>query len=158
MFDFSIAPEVQDLLVRVRRFIDEVVLPAEAHAHDDPLEGLPPSLLAELRAEAKHRGLYAPTMPTALGGLGLSITQFAPVLEVAGRSLIGPMALGCAAPDEGNMHLLHLYATPAQRARYLEPLVRGDIFSAFGMTEPAPGAGSDPSMLRTAARVTVTNG
>ncbi|MCU0474516.1 MAG: acyl-CoA dehydrogenase family protein [Anaerolineae bacterium] len=152
MFDFSIAPDVQALLGRVRQFVDEVVIPAEAHAHDDPLEGLPPSVLADLRAEAKRRGLYAPTMPVALGGLGLSITQFTPVLEVAGRSLIGPMALGCAAPDEGNMHLLHLYATPEQRARYLEPLVRGDIFSAFGMTEPAPGAGSDPSMLRTSAR------
>jgi acyl-CoA dehydrogenase len=152
MYDFSIAPHVQELVERVRRFVDEVVIPAEAHAHDDPVEGLAPALLAELRAQARAVGLYAPTMPTALGGLGLSITEFGPVLEAAGRSLIGPLALGCAAPDEGNMHLLHLFANDDQRERYLKPLVAGSIFSAFGMTEPAPGVGSDPSMLRTSAR------
>ncbi|MCU0463261.1 MAG: acyl-CoA dehydrogenase family protein [Anaerolineae bacterium] len=152
MFDFSIAPEIQDLIQRVRRFVDEVVIPAEAHAFDDPVEGLPRTVLDDLRAQAKCAGLFAPTMPPELGGLGLSITEFTPILEVVGRSLIGPMALGCAAPDEGNMHLLHVYANDTQRERYLAPLVRGDIFSAFGMTEPAPGAGSDPSMLKTTAR------
>lgn len=152
MFDFSIAPEIQDLIQRVRRFVDDVVIPAEAHAFDDPVEGLPRAVLDDLRAQAKRAGLFAPTMPPELGGLGLSITEFTPVLEVAGRSLIGPMALGCAAPDEGNMHLLHVYANDYQRERYLAPLVRGEIFSAFGMTEPAPGAGSDPSMLKTTAR------
>jgi len=152
MFDFSITPEIQELVKRVRRFVDEVVIPAEAHAFDDPVEGLPPAILADLRAQAKAAGLYAATVPTALGGLGLSITEFTPVLEAAGRSLIGPLALGCAAPDEGNLHLLGLFANDAQRERYLKPLARGDIFSAFGMTEPAPGVGSDPSMLKTSAR------
>lgn len=151
MFDFSIAPHIQDLVNRVRKFIDDVVIPAEAHAFDDPIEGLPLAVLKDLRTQAKLAGLYAPTMPIALGGLGLSITEFTPILEVAGRSLIGPLALGCAAPDEGNMHLLHLFANDAQRERYLEPLVSGETFSAFGMTEPAPGAGSDPSMLKTSA-------
>lgn len=151
MFDFSIAPHIQELVKQVRHFVDTVVIPAESHAFDDPIEGLPISLLSELRAKAKAAGLYAPTMPPDLGGLGLSITEFTPVLEAAGRSLIGPLALGCAAPDEGNMHLLHLFANEAQRERYLKPLVRGDIFSAFGMTEPAPGVGSDPSMLKTRA-------
>jgi acyl-CoA dehydrogenase len=152
MFDFSIAPHIQDLVKRVRQFIDTVVIPAETHAFDDPIEGLPLSVLNELRTQAKALGLYAPTMPIELGGLGLSITEFTPVLETSGRSLIGPLALGCAAPDEGNMHLLHLFANDAQRERYLKPLVTGDIFSAFGMTEPAPGVGSDPSMLKTTAR------
>ena len=75
----------------------------------------------------------------------------APVFEAAGRSLFGPMALNINAPDEGNIHLLDHVATPAQRERYLGPLVRGEVRSAFAMTEPAPGAGADPSMLRTTA-------
>jgi acyl-CoA dehydrogenase len=74
-----------------------------------------------------------------------------PVFEAAGRSLIGPLAFNCSAPDEGNMHLLHLFANPEQSERYLKPLAAGEIRSAFAMTEPAPGAGSDPTMLKTAA-------
>jgi acyl-CoA dehydrogenase len=74
------------------------------------------------------------------------------VFEEAGRSPLGPLALHCAAPDEGNMHLLHRAATPEQKQRYLEPLMRGEVRSCFAMTEPAPGAGSDPTMLRTKAQ------
>ncbi len=73
------------------------------------------------------------------------------VFEEAGYSPFGPHALNCAAPDEGNMHLLAEVATEAQRERYLRPLAAGDVRSCFLMTEPAPGAGSDPSMLMTAA-------
>jgi acyl-CoA dehydrogenase len=74
------------------------------------------------------------------------------VFEEAGYSLLGPQALNCSAPDEGNMHMLELIATEAQKERYLAPLARGEVRSCFSMTEPAPGAGSDPSMLRTTAR------
>jgi acyl-CoA dehydrogenase len=73
------------------------------------------------------------------------------LLEEAGRSLLGPLALNCSAPDEGNIHLLNVVASPEQRERYLRPLVSGDVRSCFAMTEPAPGAGSDPSALRTLA-------
>jgi acyl-CoA dehydrogenase len=73
------------------------------------------------------------------------------VLEEAGYSLLGPQALNCAAPDEGNMHLLDIVGDPEQRQRYLMPLAAGERRSCFAMTEPAPGAGSDPSMLRTRA-------
>jgi acyl-CoA dehydrogenase len=73
------------------------------------------------------------------------------IFEAAGRSPLGPVALNCAAPDEGNMHLLLRAATPQQRSRYLDPLARGEIRSCFAMTEPAPGAGSDPTMLSTRA-------
>jgi acyl-CoA dehydrogenase len=86
-----------------------------------------------------------------LGGLGLSLQEIVPVFETAGRSLIGPLALNCSAPDEGNMHLLHLFANAEQTERYLKPLAAGEIRSAFAMTEPAPGAGSDPTMLKTQA-------
>jgi acyl-CoA dehydrogenase len=73
------------------------------------------------------------------------------VFEEAGRSPLGPLALHCAAPDEGNMHLLLRAGTPEQRRRYLEPLARGEVRSCFAMTEPAPGAGSDPTMMQTRA-------
>ena len=74
------------------------------------------------------------------------------LLEEAGYSLLGPVALNCAAPDEGNIHLLHMTGTPEQQAKYLAPLVAGDVRSCFSMTEPPPGAGSDPMALRTRAR------
>jgi len=149
--DFSISPELQELTDRVTRFIESEVIPLEKHADDDPETGLPLAMLHEVRAKAKAAGLWAPTMPPELGGLGLSLQEWVPVLEAAGRSLIGPIALNCSAPDEGNMHLLNMYATDEQREQYLKPLVNGEIFSCFGMTEPHPGAGSDPTMLRTTA-------
>lgn len=149
--DFKHSPELQDLTQRVRTFIDQEVIPLEAHAYDDPVEGLPLQLLQDVRQKAKQAGLWCPTMPPELGGLGLSLQEIVPIFEAAGRSLIGPLALNCSAPDEGNMHLLNMFATPAQREQYLKPLANGDIFSAFAMTEPAPGVGSDPSMLKTSA-------
>ena len=88
----------------------------------------------------------------AEGGHGLDHRGQAVVFEEAGYSLLGPQALNCAAPDEGNMHLLRLVATPEQRERYLGPAGARRARSCFAMTEPAPGAGSDPSMLRTTAR------
>jgi len=93
-----------------------------------------------------------PQVPRELGGLGLDTRGMAVVFEEAGYSILGPQALNCAAPDEGNMHMLHVIATGEQRDRYLAPLAAGDTRSCFAMTEPAPGAGSDPAMLRTTAR------
>jgi acyl-CoA dehydrogenase len=83
--------------------------------------------------------------------LGLDWRTVALIFEEAGTSLLGPLALNCAAPDEGNMHLLHEIATSEQQEQFLAPLGRGEIRSCFAMTEPPPGAGSDPSMLRTRA-------
>ncbi len=149
--DFLYSDTVQALTSRVRRFMDEVVIPLEAHADADPVSGLPLSALQDARAKAKAAGLWSPTMPQDLGGMGLTLQEIVPIFETAGRSLFGPAILNCAAPDEGNMHLLHMYANPEQREQYLKPLVAGDVFSGFAMTEPAPGVGSDPSMLRTTA-------
>ncbi len=149
--DFSYPPELQALTERVRRFVDEVVIPLEAYADADPVSGLPLSMLHDARAAAKAAGLWAPTMPQDLGGMGLSLQEIVPIFEAAGRSLLGPAILNCAAPDEGNMHLLNMFASAEQREQYLKPLVAGEIFSGFAMTEPAPGVGSDPSMLRTTA-------
>ncbi|AEV15135.1 Acyl-CoA dehydrogenase domain protein [Thermus sp. CCB_US3_UF1] len=119
----------------------------EAARNLDSLE----AIAKELQGEAKRRGLFLPHMPKALGGLGLTWTQLAVVLEEAGRSLLGPKALNASAPDEGNMHLLEKVGSEAQKRRYLHPLLEGEIRSAFAMTEPM-GAGADPSLLKATAR------
>ncbi|GIK67602.1 MAG: acyl-CoA dehydrogenase [Armatimonadetes bacterium] len=148
--DFTYPPHVQDLVHRVRAFIETEVIPLEAHAHEHR-DGLHPNTLRELRNRAKSAGVYLPQLAPEYGGLGLNLQEIVPVFETAGRSLLGPLALNCAAPDEGNMHLLHLFANEEQRERYLHPLAAGDIRSAFSMTEPAPGTGSDPAMIKTTA-------
>jgi acyl-CoA dehydrogenase len=149
MIDFSLPPELAGLRDRTAAFVREVVIPAEAHLDEHDL--IAPDRLAALRERARAAGLFAPQAPVAWGGLGLDLRGAAVVFEAAGYSLLGPLALNCAAPDEGNMHLLAVVATPAQQERYLRPLVEGRVRSCFAMTEPPPGAGSDPSMLRTRA-------
>jgi acyl-CoA dehydrogenase len=148
--DFSVPDHVQELTRRVRQFVDGEVIPLETYL-DQHEDGLTPELLTSVRAKAKLAGLWCPQLPPELGGLGLTLEEIVPVFEAAGRSLIGPLTLNCSAPDEGNMHLLHLFANEEQTERYLKPLAAGEIRSAFAMTEPAPGAGSDPTMLKTTA-------
>lgn len=150
MIDFEIDPPLRELRERVRAFVADVAIPAEPR--DVGEHGLDAELRAELQAAARAAGIFAPTVPRELGGLGLDLRGQAVVLEEAGYSLLGPHALNCAAPDEGNMHLLAVVASAEQRTRYLQPLAAGDVRSCFAMTEPPPGAGSDPSMLRTSAR------
>jgi acyl-CoA dehydrogenase len=148
--DFSIHPELQELSDRVRDFVDEVAIPAEQR---DLAPGHGPSaeLRAELQEAARSRGIFAPHVGSEHGGLGLDVRGQSIVFEEAGRSLLGPLALNCAAPDEGNMSMLERVASPSQVQQFLTPLARGDVRSCFAMTEPAPGAGSDPSMLQTTA-------
>ena len=143
--------ELDALCLKVRQFIDDVVIPREdlTLAHD--VAGLD-RVTRELRQQALARGLVSPQLAPEHGGMGLSWRECARVFEQAGRSLLGPGAMGCAAPDQPNIDtLLHL-ASPAQRERWLAPLLRGEIRSTFAMTEPAPGVGSDPRMIRTTAR------
>ena len=104
-----------------------------------------------LQQQAAEAGVFAPHVAEEYGGLGLKLFEQSVVFEAAGYSLLGPLALNCAAPDEGNMHLLSVIATDEQKARYLRPLAAGETRSCFAMTEPAPGAGSDPSALQTTA-------
>lgn len=148
--DFSIPPHVENLARRVRQFVDDEVIPVEQILIRSNEELTRDQLMA-LREKAKQAGLWCPTMPKDLGGLGLNIQEIIPVFEAAGRSLLGPLAIHCAAPDEGNMHTLEMFANEEQRERYLRPLVSGEAFSGFSMTEPPPGAGSDPTMLKTIA-------
>jgi acyl-CoA dehydrogenase len=149
MIDFEPEPAVVDLRDRVRAFVRDVVIPAEPR--DVSAHGLDEALRRELQDAARRAGVFAPQVAEELGGVGLDMRAAAVVFEEAGYSLLGPQAMNCAAPDEGNMHLLEVVATPEQRERYLIPLTAGAVRSCFAMTEPAPGAGSDPSMLVTRA-------
>ncbi|HVT67070.1 MAG TPA: acyl-CoA dehydrogenase family protein, partial [Trebonia sp.] len=124
------------------------VIPVEQQAFAD---GITDKLRVELQAQAKAAGLWAPQAKAELGGGGFRFDEAAVLLEEAGRSLLGPLAINAAAPDEGNIHLLAEVATRGQRERFLRPLAAGDVRSCFAMTEPAPGAGSDPAALRTTA-------
>ncbi|HEX2393320.1 MAG TPA: acyl-CoA dehydrogenase family protein [Solirubrobacterales bacterium] len=149
MIDFSLDGELAALRDRVREFVAEVAIPAEPR--DVSEHGLDEGLRAELQEEAREWGVFGPQIGAELGGLGLDHRGTAVILEECGYSLLGPQALHCAAPDEGNIQMLDRIADPEQRQRYLAPLAAGRIRSCFSMTEPAPGAGADPSMLRTRA-------
>ncbi len=148
--DITVPAEVADLAKHTQDFIRDVVMPDEVEVagviHDAPDE-----LRRDLQSKARAAGLLAPHVPAEWGGCGLDIRGQAVVVEEAGYSLLGPLALKCAAPDEGNMHLLEVVATEEQKEHYLRPLAAGEARSCFAMTEPAPGAGSDPSMLSTSA-------
>ena len=107
--------------------------------------------LRDVQAKAKAEGLWAPQAPKAYGGMALPIVGWAAMYEEANRSIFGPLAFNCAAPDDGNMNVLALVGTPAQKDKWLRPIVDGKVRSSFAMTEPAPGGGSDPDMIRTRA-------
>lgn len=148
--DFSLSPAQLDLQARTRRFIAEEVIPLEKDPRQDH-HGPHEALRDELVARAKRHGLLTPHASKEHGGLGLSHIDKAIVFEEAGYSPLGPVALNIHAPDEGNVHLMEAVCTPAQKARWLQPLVDGTVRSCFCMTEPPPGSGSDPSMLQTTA-------
>src|ERR1700709_2627508 len=111
---------------------------------------LPRNFAARWRAA---EGLAAPHVGVEYGGLGLNHVGKAIVFEEAGYSLLGPVAMHIFAPDEGNMHLMEVVATQEQKERWLRPLASGATRSCFCMTEPAPGAGSDPSAMLTTAKL-----
>ena len=139
--------EFEELRVRTREFIRSTVIPAEPR----PGGRLDQATRDELQAAAKAARVFAPHVPREFGGQGVPIQHWSPIFQEAGYSPIGPSALNCMAPDEGNMHMLNLIATDAQKKRYLAPLAAGTSRSCFGMTEPHPGAGSDPAALLTEA-------
>ena len=149
--DFALPDEVVELQERTERFVREQILPYE---NDDRQTAHGPSdeLRRELVGLGRRAGLLSPHVGRKWGGLGLDHRAKAVVFEAAGYSPLGPVALNCFAPDEANMHLLEAVAEPHQQEEWLRPLAAGEIRSCFMMTEPAPGAGADPSMLQTTAR------
>src|SRR5215217_1819534 len=148
--DLTHDPAVADLAARTAAFIDAVVAPEEQRIAGVATDGGEP-LRVSLQEAARRAGVFAPHVAEEYGGHGLDMRGRAVVFEEAGRSLLGPLALNIAAPDEGNMHLLEAVATEEQKERYLRPLALGEVRSCFAMTEPAPGAGSDPAALSTTA-------
>ncbi len=150
--DFSISSELEDLRRRVRAFVDEHVLPLESDpANLSEHENIPDARLAPIRVKARAAGLWAPQSPKEFGGMALPIVGWAVMYEEAARSLFGPLAFNCMAPDDGNMNVLNRTGTPAQKEKWLKPIVEGKVRSSFAMTEPAPGGGSDPGMIMTRA-------
>jgi len=148
--NFELSAEICELRDQTRRFIAEQVIPLE---NDERQSSHGPSraLREELAERARRAGLLTPHASRELGGLGLSHVAKAAVFEEAGYSWLGPTAMNIHAPDEGNIHLMEAVASEAQKERWLRPQVQGLTRSCFAMTEPAPGAGADPSMLTTTA-------
>ncbi|WP_207460457.1 acyl-CoA dehydrogenase family protein [Azospirillum sp. SYSU D00513] len=150
--DFTLPPEIEDYRRRVRAFVEERILPVEAdRANWDEHENIAQEPLRRLRAEAKSAGLWSLQMPKERGGQGLGIAGMAPCYEEMNRSIFGPVVFNSAAPDDGNMMVLNKVGTEAQKERWLQPIIDGKVRSAFAMTEPSPGGGSDPSMIATKA-------
>ena len=145
-FDFTVSPRVEEWREKIAEYVRTTVIPREQDAFT---KGMTDDLRRDLQQAAKAAGIWAPQASAELGGGGFTFDEAAILLEEAGYSLLGPLGTNCAAPDEGNIHLLNEVATAAQKDKYLRPLVNGDIRSCFAMTEPAPGAGSDPSALQT---------
>jgi acyl-CoA dehydrogenase len=156
--DFELSPRVEELRDRVRAFMHEHVFPVELEAlralDDEVRPGTPyPEILVEIRAKAREDGLWNVFMPDERYGAGLTNWEYGVICEEMGRSpAIAPMAFNCSAPDTGNMEILAEHGTDEQRARWLDPLLEGEIRSCFSMTEPEV-AGSDPTTLRTLAEL-----
>ena len=150
--DFTLPPAIEEARRRARQFVEDEVLPVENDpANYDDHENITLAALRPLRAKAKAAGLWAPQMPTERGGMGLPTIGMAAVYEEMNRSIFGPVAINCAAPDDGNMFVLNRIGTEEQKTKWLQPIIDGDIHSSFVMTEPHPGSGSDPSMMLTKA-------
>jgi len=144
--DFTLPPEIERLRLKVREFVADEVMPLETcpEVYDD-YENIRLDVLDEMRVKARAAGLWAPQMPKERGGLGLPIVGWAAIYEEAQRSIFGPVIFNCQAPDDGNMSVLNkVLKTDAEKERWLQPIIDGRVRSAFAMTEPQPGSGSDP--------------
>jgi acyl-CoA dehydrogenase len=148
--DFTIPPELGELLTRIRAYIQEDVLPAEAEI-EDPADVLKSWHVVErLRDRASERGIYTPHLPEEWGGLGVGVLGMALISQECGISGLASLGLNAMAPDEGNMHTLLIAGSDEQKETWLRPLAAGEIRSCFAMTEPDV-ASSDPTNLETTA-------
>jgi acyl-CoA dehydrogenase len=150
--DFTLSAHIESYRKRYRAFVAEHLLPLERdpNAYDEH-ENIRLDVLEQMRAKAKAAGLWAPQMPKEHNGQGLNIVAMAACYEEMNHSIFGPVTFNCAAPDDGNMIVLNKIGTEQQKKRWLQPIIDGKVRSAIVMTEPAPGAGSDPTMMLTTA-------
>jgi len=150
--DFTISAETEHYRQRIERFVADEIMPVEADRNTWDAHGnIGRPALKILREKAKSEGLWCLQLKPETGGQGLSKTGMAVCYEEMNRSIFGPVVFNSAAPDDGNMMVLEQAATEAQKGRWLDPIVSGQVGSAFAMTEPHPGGGSDPGMLMTKA-------
>ena len=138
--DFELSKRCQDMRAELLSFMDEFIYPnEETFEHQLDTQGTrwqTPQIVDDLKDEAKKRGLWNLFLPDAHHGAGLTNVEYAPLCEIMGRVDWAPEVFNCNAPDTGNMEVLHMYGTPEQQAAWLEPLLNGEIRSAFAMTEP----------------------
>ena len=150
--DFRISPEIEDYRARIAAFVERELIPLEARPGilRHPREH-PPRPLETCAPRHGLRGCGAFSSSRRPAAQGLDKVGMAVCYEAMNRSIFGPVVFNSAAPDDGNMMVLEPIGTPAQKERWLQPIVRGEVRSAFAMTEPHPGGGSDPSMIETRA-------
>jgi acyl-CoA dehydrogenase len=150
--DFTIPSAVENYRARLAAFVERELIPLEADPHAyDPHENIRLDLLSDLRGKARAEGLWCLQLKPETGGAGLGKIGMAVCYEAMNRSIFGPVVFNAAAPDDGNMMLLEAIGTDRQKERWLKPIVSGEVRSAFAMTEPHPGGGSDPAMIQTRA-------
>jgi alkylation response protein AidB-like acyl-CoA dehydrogenase len=147
--EFGISEKMQIVLGMIDEFVEKELIPLEPEFLNRPFTDLLP-VIAEKRRLVKQMELWAPNHPKAYGGMGLSLVEHGLVSEALGRSPLGHFVFGCHAPDAGNIEILHLFGTAAQKEKYLGPLVAGEIRSCFSMTE-VNLAGSNPVLMDTTA-------
>ena len=137
--DFEFSGKVKDLQKRLQGFMEEFVYPNEQRFHDEieRKRWTPTRVVEELKPKARAAGLWNLFLPNDDLGAGLTNLEYAPLCEIMGRSYMAPEVFNCSAPDTGNMEVLARYGTPAQKERWLKPLLAGEIRSCFAMTEPA---------------------
>lgn len=153
--DFAYSPKVQALRERVTAFMDTHVYPAEVIFEQQVAEGdrwQPTAIMEDLKHKAKAEGLWNLFLPESQAGAGLSNLEYAPLAEIMGRSMLGSEPFNCSAPDTGNMEVLVRYASESQKQQWLEPLLRGEIRSAFAMTEPDVASSDATNMAARAVR------
>lgn len=153
--DFTISPRIEDYRTRIARFVEDEIMPLEEdRSNYDPHENIRADVLEYLRDKARGEGLWCLQLKEETGGQGLGKVGMAVCYEEMNRSIFGPVVFNAAAPDDGNMQILEKVANDSQKERWLQPIVTGDVRSAFVMTEPHPGSGSDPGgmMLTTAKK------
>ena len=149
MADFTMSPEIKKLRADVRAFMDEFIYPNE-EVIEDAGDDQAADLIKDLQARTKKMGYWAPHLPKEAGGMGIGFMPYVYMNEILGRSFLAPRAFGAQAPDSGNAEILWQFGSDEQKAKWLKPLVNGDIRSCFSMTEPdVPG--SDPTTLQTRA-------
>src|SRR6184192_291891 len=147
--DFELSEKTKDLQKRLTAFMEEHIYPNEQRFNDEIQRERwsPTRIIEELKLKARDAGLWNLFLPHDERGAGLTNLEYAPLCEIMGRSTMAPEVFNCSAPDTGNMEVLARYGTPEQQARWLKPLLAGEIRSCFAMTEPAV-ASSDATNIQ----------